>query len=189
LTGNPTTTSYTVNITWECPASKSVSVLGLLPLKSYNFVNLLNDTPATVWNDGLASALTVENFLTQGFEVSNIQVTNSHWINNNGHTCLVFNLKLTSDPVSAGDMVIAITGMGAIIAGIIVGLLSSTIVGAAVAVGLLVAGAFTILSVAVDILSSSPLGNVAGIVILIIVLIAALAFFGLLPKGNKKKKG
>jgi hypothetical protein len=113
------------------PASKQSlpPLLGILTPK--DTVKELNELPSAVENDIIAGVLDVGAFEQQGFGVSKVQVTNTHWSNNTSNDCvLVLDLTTVSDPLTAAD-VLAVIIAGAVTLGVILFAITAWNAGAA----------------------------------------------------------
>jgi hypothetical protein len=126
-----TTQNWLVTMPTTIPASKQSlpPLLGILAPK--DTVKELNELPSAAENDIIAGVLDIGAFEKQGFSVSKVQVTNTHWSNNMSNDCvLVFDLTTVSDPLTTAD-VLAVIIAGAVTLGVILFAITAWNAGAA----------------------------------------------------------
>jgi hypothetical protein len=156
MTGNPSVQNFSVSMQTSIPAS----------IASNNDVIAFLNTPGQgLWNDTVSGALTINTFISMGLDVTSASVSASNWTASGGNAVLNFNLSTVSDPVTSGQVQSAVTAIfGLLLVGI--GVAVATIgdglpglVFDALGALLVLAGAITLISVAVTVLASSPAGS------------------------------
>jgi hypothetical protein len=118
--------SSTVTQSWLVMMPTTIPVSGpslpsvLRALAPEDTVKELNELPSAVENDIIAGVLDIGAFERQGFGVSKVQVTDTHWLNSTDNKCvLVFDLTTVSDPLTAGDVLSVIIAGAATLAAIL----------------------------------------------------------------------
>jgi hypothetical protein len=170
LTGNKTTQNFACSIDTNIPTLFNSALLGTLNV--VNALNAQNGTPLPfpVGILTLDAALTVAltEFQTiKGLDITEILVTGSKWVNNNGKARLTFNASVTSDPITTADLAAIIIAAFIVIVVIIdieLGVISSglgTII--IVAIGGLILGVVLVSEIGSMFkqVFSTPLGSVA----------------------------
>lgn len=170
MTGNKTTQNFACSIDTNIPTLFNSALLGTLNV--VNALNAQNGTPLPfpVGILTLDAALTVAltEFQTiKGLDITEILVTGSKWVNNNGKARLTFNASVTSDPITTADLAAIIIAAFIVIVVIIdieLGVISSglgTII--IVAIGGLILGVVLVSEIGSMFkqVFSTPLGSVA----------------------------
>jgi hypothetical protein len=95
-------------------------------IKSGNHVNMLNSLKGVTNGalNAIVAAIVNPAMESSRYNVTSSQVTNAHWVNQNGKVALAYDLTTISDPID-------VTGVVAIIAGLIL-ILGATIISSAI---------------------------------------------------------
>lgn len=93
MAGNPTNQTFLVSMTTTLPASF---------ISANDAINFMNSAGSGFWNGVVAGVVTLDRFV--GLDVSNANISNARWANNNGHAQLAYNLNTTSDPITADQV-------------------------------------------------------------------------------------
>jgi hypothetical protein len=156
MTGNPTTETFQARLNLSLPAAWTslgqYQGLVYIPPGTYDIPAILNSFGPGVYDVALLGVLMqVPPF--QGVLPSPVNVSGSHWEAKDGKCVLVCNLTVTSDPLTAEDLVVIITGAALLLTAALIALWVAsgggtfTLPGAIILAALAISGTLVILTV------------------------------------------